>query len=232
MRYLGSKRRLASKIIPVMESYRRDGQCWVEPFVGGGNIIDKVDNPRIGGDSNDKTIKALLAIRDYVNDLPKNNQEFTERDYRLLRQYADSPCDCFAGFVYSYGGKWLGGWSRDSTKRDYVATGYRSALKQSDSIQGVELYNLNYWELPTPDNSLIYCDPPYANREGYGSNFDHLAFWEWCRIKSKEGHTVFISEYCAPKDFIPVWSMDVVRNFNTGESVRPITQEKLFMFNG
>ena len=59
-----------------------------------------------------------------------------------------------------------------------------------------------------PDNSLIYCDPPYEGAETYRKHlclehmeFDHKEFWQWCRDRSKEGHTVFVSEYNAPEDF-------------------------------
>lgn len=36
MVYMGSKRRIAKYILPIMLSYRKEGQTWVEPFVGGG----------------------------------------------------------------------------------------------------------------------------------------------------------------------------------------------------
>lgn len=49
MKYMGSKARIAKHILPVMLAYRKDDdQLWVEPFVGGGNIIDKVGGNRLG----------------------------------------------------------------------------------------------------------------------------------------------------------------------------------------
>lgn len=45
MKYMGSKARIARFIIPIMTK-ERSGRPWVEPFVGGGNIIDKVDGYR------------------------------------------------------------------------------------------------------------------------------------------------------------------------------------------
>lgn len=41
MKYMGSKNRLAKEIMPIMLK-ERGQRTWVEPFVGGGNMIDKV----------------------------------------------------------------------------------------------------------------------------------------------------------------------------------------------
>ena len=62
----------------------------------------------------------------------------------------------------------------------------------------------SYLELEIPENSLIYCDPPYANTCRYKDDFNHDIFWDWCRAQTKSGHTVFISEYYAPNDFVCV----------------------------
>jgi DNA adenine methylase len=85
----------------------------------------------------------------------------------------------------------------------------------------------HYQNLELPPRSLIYCDPPYAGATNYEINFNHIEFWQWCREKSKEGHTIFISEYSAPGDFICVWKKDIVSSLtkNTGSKTGT---EKLF----
>ena len=35
MKYMGSKNRYYKEILPIILHNRRDGQCYVEPFVGG-----------------------------------------------------------------------------------------------------------------------------------------------------------------------------------------------------
>jgi len=222
MKYMGSKARISKYILPLILTYRKPQQWWVEPFVGGGNIIDKVTGPRLGADCNKYTIDALVAIRDHVADLPKNNTEFTEADYRNLR-YSDAyKYKGYAGFVFSYGAKWLGGWRRDGLSiRDYVREGYSNALRQSPLLQGVEFVCEAYQNLQIPLNSLIYCDPPYVDTTKYASGFDSAAFWQWCRQKSSDGHTVFVSEYTAPDDFTCVWSKKIVSSLtrNTGSKI-------------
>jgi DNA adenine methylase len=211
MKYMGSKQRISKYILPIMLSEKRDNQVWVEPFVGGGNTIDKVSGERIGSDSNKYVIDALVSIRDFVHELPKDNSEFTEGDYKQLRASEEYKHKGYAGFAFSYGGKWLGGWSRDSDgKRDYVSEAYRNAVKQSKRLQGVKLLTCDYSQLDIPKNSIIYCDPPYANSTKYLNGFNHLDFFNWCRKKVIDGHIVYVSEYNAPDDFKCVFEKEIV----------------------
>jgi Site-specific DNA methylase len=73
MTYMGSKNRIAKEILPIMLK-ERGQRTWVEPFVGGGNMIYKVQGKRIGADINHYLIDALIAIRDCVEDLPKTTK--------------------------------------------------------------------------------------------------------------------------------------------------------------
>lgn len=234
MKYMGSKNRIAKYILPIMLAEYKNNQWWVEPFVGGANIIDKVPNKSlcIGADSNKYVVQALISIRDNIDELPKNNIEFTEEMYNRLRYSDNYKHKGYAGFAFSYSGKWLGGWCRDKYgKRDYVKEAYRNAVKQSPNLQGIQFINSNYQELEIPTNSFIYCDPPYEGTTKYKDAFNHRLFWEWCRDKAKSGHTVFVSEYNAPDDFECVWQKEIVSSLtkNTGAKMGI---EKLFRYKG
>lgn len=109
MKFMGSKNRIAKDILPIMLASRKDDQTWVEPFVGGGNLIDKVSGPRLGSDADKFVISALVSIRDNIDELPRDNSEFSEEDYRELRYSEENPHKGYCGFSLSYGGKWLGG---------------------------------------------------------------------------------------------------------------------------
>jgi len=228
MKYMGSKNRIAKHILPIMLEYKTPEMYWVEPFVGGANMIDKVEGRRIGADLNPFLIDALIAIRDCITDLPRNNKEFTEADYKKLRANNDYKYKGYAGFAFSYSGKWLGGWCRDGKgKRDYVQEAYRNALNQSPKLKGIRFVCDNYQDLEIPPNSLIYCDPPYEGTTKYKDDFSHGAFWQWCRNKAKEGHKVFVSEYNAPKDFECLWQKEIVSSL-TKETGSKTGVEKLF----
>ena len=225
---MGSKARIAKEILPIMLKYRKEGQYWVEPFVGGANLVDKVCGKRIGADINSYLIEALIAIRDCAKDLPKNNKEFTEENYKNLRKNDDYKYKGYAGFAFSYGGKWLGGWRRDNeNKRDYVLESYTNAEKQSPKLQGVLLLNKSYLDLEIPSSSLIYCDPPYKGTTSYKDQFNHNEFWEWAEQKVKEGHTVFVSEYSAPENWECVWQKEITSSL-TKDTGSKKGIEKLF----
>jgi len=237
MKYMGSKARIAKHILPIILKDRKEDQWYVEPFVGGANIIDKVDGNRIGADSNFYLIEALKLIRSNVDLLPKNNKEFTEDNYNNAKP-RDGVNHKFtagvigvAGFAYSFGAKWFGGWSRGKDSkgvdRDYVAESYRNLTKQNKLLQGVNFFNANYFDLTIPKESVIYCDIPYLGTTKYKDQFDHGRFWGWCRAKAKAGHQVFISEYSAPADFVCVWQKEIQSGLNTNTTKKGT--EKLFV---
>lgn len=227
MKYMGSKARIAKHILPIILKNRKEGQCYVEPFVGGANMIDKVDGWRIGADSNEQCIACLVIIRDRISELPKCNDDFSEDSYR--NRCADIEwLKPYAAFAFSFGGKLWGGFRRDkSGNRDYISEAYRNSLKQSPLIKGVNLMVSQYQDLDIPEKSKVYCDPPYAGTTKYKDDFDHELFWQWCREKAKEGHEVFISEYNAPDDFVCVWQKEIQSGLNTNTTKKGV--EKLFI---
>ena len=77
-------------------------------------------------------------------------------------------------------------------------------LERLERLQQLELHSLNYNEVTIPHGSIVYCDPPYAGTAEYKEgSFNHAEFWEWCRKISKT-NKIYISEYSAPPDFVPV----------------------------
>lgn len=233
MKYMGSKNRVAGEIIALTQQGRRPRQWYVEPFVGGGNMIDKVKGNCLGADSNKYTIAALKLIRDYLIFIPRNNQEFTENDYRTHRLNKENHSEGivgYCGFALSYGGRFFEGWCRDSVgERDYVTEAYCNAVKQSPKLQHVSLLHRCYQDLDLPNESIIYCDPPYAGAKSYKDGFDHNKFWQWCRRKSDEGHTVYISEYAAPEDFECIWEKEIASSLTKNTGAKKGT-ERLFIY--
>ena len=100
-------------------------------------------------------------------------------------------------------------------------------LQQLQQLQRLQLYSLNYYDVYIPDGAIIYCDPPYEGTSKYAEgNFNCSDFWEWCRKISKT-HKIYISEYNAPPDFVPVLVFEQ-RSTLCAKSNSTATIEKLF----
>ena len=88
MRYQGSKSRLARYIIPIIQSYiTPETRGYLEPFVGGANVIDKITHHnKIGSDVHYYLIELLKKIKENPDELPTF---ISEMEYMQVRRYMD-----------------------------------------------------------------------------------------------------------------------------------------------
>lgn len=207
MKYLGSKNRISKDILDIILENWNSRTTYVEVFVGGANMIDKVGGKRIGADNNKYVIALLKKLRDGW--LPP--KKITKEEYLAMKENPDDYPDHLIGYVatqLSYGAMWFGSYRRDNTgKRDYSLEAYNNVKKQAPNLKGIEFIHADYRDVEIPDRSIIYCDPPYKDTIKYkkAGEFNHDEFWEWVREKSREGHSVYVSEYNAPLDFAIRW---------------------------
>ena len=234
MKYMGSKNRIAKEILPIILK-ERGQRTWVEPFVGGANVIDKVQGKRMGNDNQEYVIALYKALQNgYIP--PK---EVTSDFFFEVENNKDKYPKELVGYLgtqLTFGCEWCGSFRRDNTgKRNYDVEAYNNVMKQQPKLIGVEFVCGDYRDLEIPSNSLVYCDPPYRGVRKYVGNvkFDSDVFWEVCRNWSKQGHIVFVSEYEAPTDFECVWSKEISASANnsikTGQGLKAV--EKLFKFS-
>ena len=232
MKYMGSKARHAKELLPIILKDHTPDMWYVEPFVGGANMIDKVDPivapKRLGCDVHEYLIGLWQAVSSGW--IPP--QEVSEEDYKFVKanKDIDKVLTAYVGFSMSFGGKWFGGYRRDSVgKRNYSMESYKGAVKQFKQLAGVHFRHKSVFDIDFSKcgPSTIYCDPPYVGTTKYKDDFDHEKFYTWCRDRHDEGHKVFISEYWMPDDFICVWSKDV-NNSLTKDTGSKKGIEKLF----
>ena len=228
MVYMGSKNRIAKELIPIITQHLQPNQWYVEPFVGGANMIDKIEHPyKLGADNN----KYLIALLEAVQNGQELPEHITKDEYIAVKTNKDNYPDWyvgFVGFICSFRAKFFGGYSgyyttKTGIQRNYIKERINNILKQN--LDGIKLVCSSYDALDIPANSIIYCDPPYNGTTKYKDSFDSDAFWQWCRDKAKEGHTVYVSEYNAPEDFKCIWEKQI--NSNLGGTSKTAT-EKLF----
>lgn len=229
MKYMGSKNRIAKEILPIMLKERGE-RIWVEPFVGGANIIDKVKGDRIGSDNQQYVIALYKALQNgYVPPKEVSSDFFFEVENN--KDKYPKELVGYLGTQLTFGCEWWGSFRRDNTgKRKYDIEAYNNITKQQPNLIGINFHCCDYRDLNIPPNSLIYCDPPYKGVRKYVGNekFNSEIFWEWCRIKANEGHIVYISEYQAPSDFECVWSKTIPSNANNKTGKGLTATEKLF----
>jgi DNA adenine methylase len=213
MVYVGSKERLSKYIIPILQNIIDDNkiETYIEPFVGGANIIDKIRcKNRLGNDLHIGLIEIYKAVqRGWIPPAT-----ITECDYQKAKNgLIPEPLKSYIGFNGSFGSKYFGGFARcfkndGITPRDRYFEKTSRFLKQIPLLQSIEFSSGEYFKLEIPDNSLIYCDPPYEGTQGYSVNkFKHNIFWEWVRQQT-ENNFVLVSEFTAPNDFMSIWNKE------------------------
>ena len=240
MIYMGSKEKYAKFIVPILQETidKNNVHTYIECFVGGANIIDKIRcEKRYGYDRSD-TLIALLstAATDWKKILKKGNRELWEKGKNYVKNGImpeDMTLDeigaieFFASF--SRGG-FPRGYAKNTTTRNYYQEAYDNLQKQAPTLKDIIFKAQNYWELEPIEGAVIYLDPPYQNTKSYGyasqGKMDYTYFWNWVRELSKKNY-VFISEQTAPEDFETIWEQDVKR---TNGLIVKDANERLFRY--
>ncbi len=202
--YLGSKAEHADEILKIMLAKRKPGMAWVEPFVGGGNVICRVpdtDGPRIGADINPYMIALHKALADGW-DPPENVDE--KLYVKIKKNQTKYPPELvgFVGTSCAFGSIWFSTYARNEKGSNYAALGRKVALRDAIGFKGATFLCSSYNQLDVPLNSLVYCDPPYRDTTGYqkesSDKWRAYKFWQWADKMVDEGHIVFVSEYTGP----------------------------------
>lgn len=213
MKYMWSKNKIAKYLLPIILKDRKEWQWYVEPFVWGANMIDKVEWNRIWWEFNEYIAEMWIALEKWW--LPKNN--YTKEEFENIKKNVNNNLKYEVWYVWinlAYSWVWMSGFAwKVKTKiwtiRDYQDEAYRNILNQIPNIKWVKFIYSSYKDLEIPDNSIIYCDPPYKWTSQYKDKFNHYEFYEWCRDMKTKWHAIFISEYEMPEDFTCVWEMEV-----------------------
>ena len=240
MRYVGSKNRLAKELAPIIQSYITDEtKGYLEPFVGGANMIDKIEcNNKFGCDIHEELIELLKYVQDTNNILPKT---ITEEEYNKVRLNKDKYEKWYVGFVgfcATFGAKYFGGYARGfkedkTTPRDIPAESIRNIEKQRKNLQNIKFKCCSYDEInKNIKDFVIYCDPPYKGTLKYTTDFDYDEFYKWCKEMSKN-NIVLISEYWMPEEFECIWEKKTTVRIDSNKKSKDKKMErieKLFIY--
>ncbi len=219
MKYMGSKNRIAKYLLPIILKDRKPEQWYVEPFVGGANMIDKVEGNRIGSDFNESLVMCHAALSEGWTPPEEISRELYNEMRTKNHNGEVSALIGYVGICGSYGGRWFdGGYAgksitKQGKERNYPAEAFKNVMLQAEKLKGITFISSDYKELTIPSNSIVYCDPEYVGTKQYKkateSGFSSAEHWQWCRDLVASGHKVFVSEYIAPDDFVCVWEKEV-----------------------
>lgn len=226
MVYMGSKSRIVGDIKPYIQDCIDENGCreYIEPFVGGANVITEIRAPlRVGYD----TMRPLIALLNAMRDDPSLRFAPDDVDFELFKrmrsEYQNPTGDYSEAFVAAvgyfagYAGRFFdGGFSRSRNKpRNHYKERLRNAQRHAQEFKGIAFNNCDYSESTahSTTRAMIYCDPPYRGTKQYGykndrGEFDYDGFYNWCRKEGKRNF-VLISEYDMPMDFHMVWTKPV-----------------------
>ena len=235
MKYVGSKARLSKDIAPIINNIieKSNVEVYIEPFVGGANMIEHIDcEKKIGADINEYLIEMWKALQNGYeppSDITKEEYlEVKDNISKYPKEYVAIVGFCAtynAGWFRRYGGKSI---TKSGKVRNYYDEGIRNILKQVPKIMDVEFIHSDYRKVEIENNALLYCDIPYENTkyEMYEEKFNHVEFWKWAREVSKT-NIVLISEYNAPEDFVCIFEKTLTTTFDNKN--RKKDTEKLFV---
>ena len=237
MKYMGSKSRIKKHIIPILQNLIEENQIktYIEPFVGGANLIDGITcEERIGIDLHDKLI-ALLKHVQQGGELPIDVPKPLYDDVRS-NQHSNKYEDWYVGaigFLASYNGRYFdGGYaktlvSKTGKIRNYYDEAKRNIEQQAPLFKNIQFQHGDYTSISEVKDTLIYCDPPYQGTKQFSvsKNFDYNRFWQWVR-KMSEHNIVLVSEHHAPDDFECIWEAPITRTQDNRK--REVAVERLF----
>lgn len=242
MVYMGSKNRYSEHIVPILQKVIDDNNVttYIECFVGGANIIDKIKcDKRIGYDRSD-TLIALLrqAATDWNGVLKDGSRELWDKGKAYVKDgimpddMSLAEIGAMEFFASFSNGGFPRGYAKNTTTRNYFNEAYRNMEKQAPDLKGIEFDCQNYWELDENiQDAVIYLDPPYQGTKIYGyanqPQMNYNDYWDWVRKISKN-NWVFCSEQSAPDDFEILWEQDVKRTTNKTNDFKAV--EKLFRY--
>lgn len=251
MKYMGSKNKISKYIVPILQKCIDDNNIenYYEFFVGGANIIDKIQcKNRIGTDKNKYLIELLKYVRDnrdrddlFPKEISKDYYNKVRKSYRNHDNTYSDLEKGIVGFLASYNGRFYdGGYSaititKTGTERNYYKESVNNLKAQSPNLKGIKFSCKDYKDINIENvkNAVIYLDPPYKNVKQYDNSkdFDYDYFYDFCVRLKENGNFIFISELdIADNRFEKIWEMELKRGLQKQENnFKNKAVEKLFI---
>ena len=233
MIYMGSKRQYCKYIVPIIQKYIDENtiDMFIDCFVGGGNLVDKINCKNVYANDLSPTLIALhqLAQKDFSAIPQEGNREYWDKAYaewKKMKQQMDNKEEINVNMPLAEIGaiEWYASYSRGGFHKGYVkehidkSTGrlrnpykeaYSNHFKQANTenykkihfIQGDYRDIFNKIDIEGY-NILLYCDSPYASTTPYAISKNWNSNEYYTWLKeTKEKYPIFVSEQTLPEEF-------------------------------
>lgn len=234
MRYFGGKNRIGRQLASVINKYIGNKDFY-SLFTGSGGVEQYIKaNNKYYNDLHpflkilyDELVTGWLPtveecselfnvdFNDYYNIKVKELYIKLKKDKNLFKKYQNKQLVyiCIIGFSCGFGGMWMSGFAKGE-KRNFFNEGIDSLQNKQSNCLTVNLRHfttMDYKTYANIKNAVVYCDPPYDNtREFSTGKFNNNEFWKFASELSKN-NIVFVSEYKAHKDFIPIKTIEYTK---------------------
>lgn len=253
MVYMGSKRRYAKDIVPIIQDYINKNHIttFIDCFCGGANLADKIKCDKVIANDLSPTLIALhqQAQLDFLQIPTDGSREYWDEAYaewkRMKNQmdkgepisvtmplYKIGAIEWYSSFA---NGGFPRGYAKPSPTRNYYQEAYRNHKKQAEdeNYKHIIFQQGDYKNLVdgiSLDNTILYCDSPYKGTKPYAINskFNYEEYYNWLRETSKKV-PIFISEQSLPEDFIPIWEKETKRTAGKDNNFKAC--EKLYFID-
>jgi len=212
VQYQGGKALLSKFFAPILREAlaQTPGAAYIEPFVGGFNVLPRVDPSRETPVLCSDVHPGLITLYREISRGWEPPDSVSREEYATVKARGDwsDPLTAFVAFGCSFGGKEWGGYARSNQGQDYCGGAKRALAKKRPWIERAHLEHLSYLDLTPPAGSVVYCDPPYEGTTGYRTGtFDQGTFRAWCEGLAGHGCRVFVSEFegACPATWGVVW---------------------------
>ena len=238
---MGSKNRFAKELVPIIQSdITADTKGYLEPFVGGANVIDKIKcKNKIGCDIHKQLIALLNKAKDNIDDIPDIISEETYKEVKNNKEKYEDWYVGLVGFCASFGAMYFGTYARESRNDNsgkWSQGAIKNLKKQAPLLKDTEFKCYDFLDLPKDKikGYVIYCDIPYKGTTKYKTeSFPYEEFYKWANEMAKY-NTVLVSEYNMPSNFKCIWEKETSRGINSYNAIEKKKKkriEKLFLCN-
>lgn len=243
MKYIGAKTKIAKDIVPIIQSYidNNNKKYYIEPFVGGFNVIDKIKCENKWGSDIDDLLICMVKecvnqpkILDLLPELPTREHYYDVRDSGKYSKWYKGAILLFASYNARVYGGCYGAFAKtkDGKIRNYFQEAKRNFEKQLPLLKDIGICCCDYsgWN-SFSGRAVYYCDIPYKKSIGYSQKFDYERFYDWCEKQTKQGNIVLVSEYEMPEGrFECIWQKQVKIHQNNRNKLDKV--ERLFICKG